>query len=86
MGFFCRRLITRPGKVLVGNPRRFHKLFDLRHDLRMLIGDVVLLADVVLQIVELYRAIGFLGDVEPDALPAPHTDRLLLALLVKFPV
>ena len=45
-----------------------------------------LLAEIIMQVVKFDGSIRLFGGVEPDALPARHPDRLLLALLVKFPI
>ena len=49
-------------------------------------GYIVLLADVVFQIVKLYRPIGSLGYIQTNTLVVTHPNGLFLALLVEFPV
>src|SRR5689334_18003554 len=67
------------GRVGPGRPE---VRLDPGHDVGMLDGDVVRLADVVLDVVELQRLPG----AEPDGLPVAGPHRLLEPALVELPV
>src|SRR5262249_2711731 len=63
-------------------PGRAEVRLDPGHDIRVLRGDIVLLADVVLDVVEL----DWLARPEPDGLPVAGSPGLLEAPLVELPV
>ena len=62
-----------------------HDLVDLLGDLGMLIDNVVLFANVGLQIVEFQRRVRVLPQVPLDALPVPQADGQLTAIAGEVP-
>ena len=62
-----------------------YDLSDLRHDLWMLIGDVVLLADILGQVIEGKCLIAFFH-VASDRFVFSDSDRLLAAVPGKLPI
>ncbi len=64
----------------------FHKGFYLADDVRMLCGNIMLFTGVLLQMVQLYRRIGNLVDVQPHPFPFSPAHGLPPAVLMEFPI